>query len=149
MEEKDLTGHLERLIGPLLDREGIELVELELAGSKRRRILRIYVDRPGGITVDECARANRIIGEVLDIEDPIEGSYTLEVSSPGLDRDLKSDRDFHRSTGRKVRVILSSGVTHTGILRALLGDSILLDVAGETRRLERDAIARTHLEVEF
>ena len=149
MEDAEVIGHLEGLIHPLLEMEGAELVEIVLGGGRRRRMLRVFVDRPGGITVDECARLNRLIGGALDIEDLIEGSYVLEVSSPGLDRVLKTDRDFARSAGRKVRVILSSGVTHIGVLRGALGEAILLEVAGEVVKLDRQLIAKANLEVEF
>lgn len=149
MDDAELLERIEQVIRPLLESEAFELVELNLGGGRRRRRLRIFVDRPGGITVDECARLNRMIGYALEAEDPIEGSYVLEVSSPGLDRLLKTERDFARSTGRKVRVILSSGVVHVGVLKACLEDAILLDVSGESLKLDRGAIAKTNLEVEF
>ncbi len=149
MVDAEVIGRLEGLIRPLLEMEGAELVEIVLGGGRRRRMLRLFVDRPGGITVDECARLNRLIGGALDIEDPIEGAYVLEVSSPGLDRALKTDRDFARSAGRKVRVILSNGATHVGVLRGALGEAILLEVAGEVMKLDRERIAKANLEVEF
>ncbi|MSS70788.1 MAG: ribosome maturation factor RimP [Candidatus Latescibacteria bacterium] len=149
MDDAELLVRIEQVIRPLLESEAFELVELNLGGSRRRRRLCVFADRPGGITLDECARLNRMIGGALEAEDPIEGSYVLEVSSPGLDRLLKTERDFARSTGRKVRVILSSGAVHVGILKACFEEAILLDVSGTSLKLERGAIAKANLEVEF
>lgn len=149
MEDVAVIGRLEGIIRPLLEGEGAELVEITLGGGRRRRFLRVYVDRPGGITIDECARLNRLIGGTLDIEDPIDGSYLLEVSSPGLDRLLKTDRDFNRHAGQKIRVILTSGVTHIGLLRGTLGGTVLLEVNGSPVHLPQDQIAKANLEVEF
>lgn len=149
MADTEVIAQLEGIVGPLLEREGAELVELALGGGRRRRALRVYVDRPGGITIDECARLNRLIGELLEAEDPIEGSYVLEVSSPGLDRALKTDRDFGRSVGQKVRVILSTGAVHVGLLRGVPGDTVLLEMGGKTVSFDRHTIARANLDVDF
>lgn len=149
MDEAEIIGRLEKIIRAVAESEGADLVELTLSGGRRRRMLRVFVDRPGGITVDECARLNRLIGAVLDVEDLIDGPYVLEVSSPGLDRPLKTDRDFERSTGCKVRVILATGATHTGVLRGVVGDTVVLEVAEETLALDRHSIAKANLEIEF
>lgn len=149
MDDAEIVERIEQVIRPLLESEAVELVDLNLGGSRRRRLLRVFVDRLGGITLDDCARLNRMIGNALDVEDPIEGSYVLEVSSPGLDRLLKTERDYARSTGRKVRVILLSGATYVGILKACFEDSIVLDVSGEALKLHLGSIAKANLEVEF
>lgn len=149
MADAEVIERLEGIIRPLLEREGAELVDITLGGGKRRRALRIYADRPGGITIDECARLNRLIGGMLDAEDPLEGSYVLEVSSPGLDRVLKTDRDFGRSVGQKIRIILSTGAVHVGILRGAAGDTILLEVGGKAVSFDRKSIAKANLEVDF
>ncbi len=149
MDDAEVVERIERVICPLLESEEVELVDLNLGGNQRRRTLRVFVDRPGRITLDECARLNRMIGNILDLEDPIEGSYILEVSSPGLDRPLKREKDYLRSLGKKVKIILSTGVLHTGFLKACDQRSISLDVGGEILTLERGSIAKAKLEVEF
>lgn len=149
MDDAEVLERLEQVIRPLLESEHFELVELSLGGGRRRRRLCVFADRPGGITVDECARLNRMIGHALDAEDPIEGSYVLEVSSPGLDRLLKTERDFARSTGQKVRVILATGAVHVGVLKACSEGTVVLDISGEPLSLDRSAIAKANLEVEF
>ena len=80
MDDAEVVERIERVICPLLESEEVELVDINLGGNQRRRTLRVFVDRPGRITLDECARLNRMIGNILEIEDPIEGSYILEVS---------------------------------------------------------------------
>lgn len=87
--------------------EGIEIVDVELLGGGRSRVLRIYIDRPGGITHEHCELISRQVGTILDVEDVVPGgSYNLEVSSPGLERKLSKPEDFQRFAGRKARVTL-------------------------------------------
>ena len=95
---------LEERIKPLVEEEDLELVELDFFAGGSRSILRIYIDRAGGVTVDQCARLNRKIGDYLEMEDLIPHRYMLEVSSPGLDRPLTKGVDFKRKIGERVRV---------------------------------------------
>jgi ribosome maturation factor RimP len=85
---------------------GIEIVEVELKGSGRSHLLRIYIDRPEGVTHADCELVSRGVGAVLDQEDPIPGSYELEVSSPGVERKLSKWQDWLRFAGKKVKVVL-------------------------------------------
>ncbi len=95
---------LEERIKPLVEEEDLELVELDFFEGGSRSVLRIYIDRAGGVTVDQCARLNRKIGDYLEMEDLIPHRYILEVSSPGLDRPLTKGVDFKRKIGERVRV---------------------------------------------
>lgn len=97
-------------IKPLVERENSELVDLEFSGGGSASVLRVYVDRSPGITLDQCADLSRKIGDLLDMEDLIPGRYRLEVSSPGLDRPLVSGADFRRKIGEKVRVFLKESL---------------------------------------
>jgi ribosome maturation factor RimP len=83
---------------------GLEVVEVELKGGGKARTLRIYLDKPGGVTLDDCATVSREVGTILDVEDVITGQYTLEVSSPGLDRKLLKAADYERFTGSLVKL---------------------------------------------
>ena len=83
---------------------GFELVEVELGGGRQHQTLRVYIDGPHGITVDNCADVSRQLSAVLDVEDPIPGTYTLEVSSPGIDRPLTRPKDYSRWAGHLARV---------------------------------------------
>ena len=89
---------------------GLEIVEVELKGSGRSHLLRIYIDRPEGVTHADCELVSREIGAILDEEDPIPGTYELEVSSPGVERSLGKWQHWERFTGRKVKVVLKDPV---------------------------------------
>ncbi len=101
-----ITESLREKIKPLVEEEGLELVDLNFYQSGSRSILRIYVDKAGGVTIDQCANLNRKIGDYLEMENLIPHRYLLEVSSPGLDRPLLRDADFKRKIGEKVKVSL-------------------------------------------
>jgi ribosome maturation factor RimP len=105
--EQKIT-ELKGIIEPLLSDSGYELVEIQLMGSGKRAILRVFMDSEDGITVDDCAKMSEEISVHLDVEDPIQRSYVLEVSSPGLDRPLTQERHYRRSIGRKVHVIMNA-----------------------------------------
>jgi len=93
------------------DPEGIEIVEAELLGAGRSRVLRIVIDRPQGVTHADCEFISHQVGTILDVEDVIPGdSYTLEVSSPGLERKLRKEKDFERFVGQKAKVVLREPV---------------------------------------
>ena len=101
-----ITGIAERVAMPA----GIEIVEVQLKGSGRNQLLRIYIDKPEGVTHGDCELISREVGAVLDAEDPIAGSYELEVSSPGVERKLSKWAEWERFSGKKVKVILKQPV---------------------------------------
>jgi ribosome maturation factor RimP len=84
---------------------GLELVEVEFRGGGKSRMLRIFIDKPGGVTHEDCAHLSREVSTILDVEDVVPGSYLLEVSSPGLDRKLSRPADFERFTGSRVKIM--------------------------------------------
>jgi len=110
-----LEQRVRSLIEPILQREGVDLVDLEIKGHVGNQVVKIFVDEVGGISLDRCVRLSREIGDVLDIEDPIPGRYRLEVSSPGVHRPLRTVRDFERNVGRGVRVDYEQGGTRVRI----------------------------------
>lgn len=99
---------LKQRLLPLIEEKDLELVELDLVGKPPHYILRIFVDKVGGVNVEECAGLSRSLSDYLDTEDLIQGRYTLEVSSPGLERPLLSLDDFRRKIGEEVKVELKS-----------------------------------------
>jgi len=112
-------------------RSGVDLVEKDLFGVGNRKILRIFIDKDGGVSVENCASTSRYLSEELDKEENanlIDGSYTIEVSSPGLDRPLKTKRDFERNLGRRLR-ITQNGKLIKGVLKSVNGVSIVLETA--------------------
>jgi ribosome maturation factor RimP len=110
-------------------RTGVDLIEKDLFSVGRRKILRIFIDKSGGVNVEDCASASRYLSEELDKETNaglIEGAYTIEVSSPGLDRPLKTKRDFERNLGKMLR-ITKDGKIIKGILKSVSESSIILE----------------------
>ena len=111
-----------RLIEPVLDEMGFELVDTEYLSEHGRWVLRIYADGEGGITLDDCARVSREIGDLIEVKDIFQHEYVLEVSSPGLNRPLKKEKDFQRAVGKKIKVKMVDPVkdrkNFTGYLKA-------------------------------
>ena len=95
---------VERLVLPILREEGMELVDIEYKMGKGRGILRLYIDKPGGVKIDDCERVSKKIEPILDMSDLVRGHYFMEVSSPGLNRPLKKEADFNRFMGRLIKV---------------------------------------------
>jgi ribosome maturation factor RimP len=104
----EIKEELKQRLLPLIEQEDLELVELDLVGKPPHYILRIFVDKAGGVNVEECADLSRRLSDYLDTEDLIQGRYTLEVSSPGLERPLLSLDDFRRKIGEQVKIELKS-----------------------------------------
>jgi len=130
---------LKEKIGSLVEEDGLEIVDLKFFERGPASVLRIYVDKAGGVTVDQCANLSRRIGDFLEIEDLIPSRYTLEVSSPGLDRPLFSGADFKRKIGERVRVFLKEEVSGKmellGKIKNLEGENLLLLVESKASGL--------------
>jgi len=110
MAESKIEKLVTQIAFPIAEKLGYELVEVEYVKEGANFYLRIYIDRDGGVTIDDCERMNNEIEPLLDKEDPIPGAYYLEISSPGLDRPLKSDRDFEKYKGQIVEVNLYEAI---------------------------------------
>jgi ribosome maturation factor RimP len=115
---------LQRFVKPILQSLGFELIDLEYFGHGSKGILRVFIEKEGGITLEDCAKASRYISHALDVEDPIAHSYHLEVSSPGLDRPLKKLEEFDRFQGRKVKIKLHQPKGGQKVLRGELKDRL-------------------------
>lgn len=100
-ELKELISNYAREVG---EQEGVELVEVEINPGGKGLIVRVFIDKENGVTIKDCENFSRSLEAILDVEDPIKTSYTLEVSSPGLDRPLKDKRDFQKNIGRVVKI---------------------------------------------
>ncbi len=105
-----ITDQITMLVEPALEEMGFELIDVEYFGPGGRRVLRVYMDRPGGVSLDDCARVSREIGVLIDVKDLIPERYVLEVSSPGLNRRLKREKDFAWAMGKKVKVRMKTPV---------------------------------------
>lgn len=133
---------------------GLELVHAEVAGPVGKPIVRIFIDKPGGVTHEDCSEVSLYLGTILDVEDFIHSSYTLEVSSPGLDRGLYKKGDFERFAGSLARVKTRNPIdgqrNFRGRLIGVDGNDVLFDDRTSGRvRVPLDAIAKANLEIDF
>ena len=147
-------ARVEAWITPVLEQHQFELVDGEYVREVGVWYLRCYIDKEGGITVDDCEVISRLLGEWLDKEDFIEDSYILEVSSPGLGRPLKKEKDFARSIGKDVEIRLYKAIDKqkefTGTLTSYDADSVTLTMEdGSERTFEKSGIALIRLAFDF
>jgi ribosome maturation factor RimP len=148
---------LMRLLEPPIEALGYELVEIEFAREGRGGVLRIFIDRPasdsvGAITVDDCARVSHAVSEILEVNDPIKGHYTLEVSSPGFDRILRTRAHFERFVGERIfaelKLPMDGRRRFAGVLKSVLDDTIVVEVDGKAHSLPLDRIQKARLRPE-
>jgi ribosome maturation factor RimP len=162
VSQETIPERVRGLLLPILDDLNLELVEIEFRREGRNWSLRVFIDKPGGITLDDCAEVSHQLGAVLDVEEIIETSYRLEVSSPGLDRPLKTDRDFERFQGKMIKVktwemLDPDGRGHlrktfTGELLGLENGRVRIrqtDKKGGVVELPLEGIAKANLELDF
>ncbi len=148
---------IEEQVAPLAarvaQRVGCDLAYVRYLFEGSNWILRVVIDRDGGVNVEHCAKVSRQLSALLDVEDFIEAAYTLEVSSPGLDKELLVAADFKKYAGQHVRIQTVVGpegsATLRGKLRGLHGGNVVLDVGGDRIELPRSSIAEARLEVEI
>jgi len=149
-----LEENLQNQLSAVVADEGLELLATEVAGSGAKTVLRLVVDGPDGVTLDQCSAVSRQASAMLDVEDPISHGYTLEVSSPGLDRKLYSKKDYDRFADEQVKIKMRPSYREqrvlSGRLVGLLGDEIhlLLD-SGEQIRLPYGEVFEARLEVDW
>lgn len=144
MATAEIDGLIDRItdLGERATRgTGIEIAGVEMRGGGKARLLRIYIDKPGGVTHGDCELVSELLGRLLDEEDAVPGdSYTLEVSSPGVERSLSKPRDFERVLGQKIRLVLREAIN--GQTRF---EGKLAQFANETLELELAAGERLHI----
>ncbi|MEK7871425.1 MAG: ribosome maturation factor RimP [Nitrospirota bacterium] len=139
---------------PIVDSLGYELIDVEYLAGGNRAKLRLFIDKEGGVTLDDCEKASRYVGYALDVEDPMSTSYVLEVSSPGLDRPLKKPSDYERYKGRlvkiKTKVPVNDQMLFIGRLSGIINEKVEIKVDGKKDlSISLDDISLARLEVEF
>jgi ribosome maturation factor RimP len=162
VSQETTSERVQSLLLPILDDLALELVDIEFKREGRDWFLRIFIDKPEGVTLDDCAEVSRQLGTVLEVEEVIETSYRLEVSSPGLDRPLKTARDFERFKGRQAKIKTREMMdpdgrghlrkTFTGELLGLEEGRVRVrqtDKKGGVVELPLEGIAKANLEFDF
>lgn len=144
----------EEILQPIVDANGFELVDVEYVKEGGTWYLRAYIDKPGGITVDDCELVSRAANDILDEKDFVEDSYVFEVSSPGLGRPLKKEKDFVRSIGEEVEIRTFRPINRqkefVGILNAYDKEAVTIELEdGEIMQISRSDIALIRLAFDF
>ena len=148
MQDEELDGRIEEVVQPVLHDHGLELVDLEWRPHRPRAALRIFVDRRGGVGIGDCERVSRELGDLLDVSGLIGQPYDLEVSSPGLDRQLRTEREYRWAVGRLVRCWLAGGEEVRGRLAEVGDHRLTLERGGERVEVSRAEITKARLDAE-
>ena len=153
MGKAPVTQSVTELIESGLLADGLELVDVEFKKEGKNWILRIYIDREGGVTIADCQKVSRLAGDLIEVEEVIEPVYTLEVSSPGLNRVLKKEKDFLKYSGKKIYVQCHAPMDgrkkFTGILTGFIDQSIHLEMDGQHYTIPLNLVAKANLVIEI
>lgn len=148
MTRKDLLKICDSL-APFVAKEGCELIDADLVFESCRKILRLYIDRPGGVGLHDCERVSHAVEDVLEVEQVVPGSYRLEVSSPGLNRPLRKPEHFQAAVGRRVHVVTCEKIggrrNFRGILKRVENNSVVLAADQDDFNIAFFQIFRAHL----
>ena len=149
-----LREKLITLLEPTIEAMGYELVELEARSNPKNGLVRLYIDKPGGIGLDDCEQVSHQVSGVLDVEDPMPGEYNLEVSSPGLDRPLRTAKHFADAIGQRVKLELDTPLADrrwrfTGKLASVADGRVTVDADGEAVTLDIAALRRARIVPEY
>jgi len=154
--KEEILERVRQLAAPLAAQEGLELLDVEIGGGHGRQTLRLFIDKPGGVSLDDCSSVSRALSTALDVEDPIQGSYDLEVSSPGLDRPLRTAEHFQKFSGSKVRVKTFGPMpecenrkTFVGTLQGYEDGAVVVDVDGKVFRVPHAQVSKANVEPVF
>ncbi len=144
VKHEEYEKRTEKLLEPVMEANNFELVDVEYVKEAGNWYLRAYIDKEGGITLDDCEMVNRTLSDIMDREDFIEDSYILEVSSPGLGRQLKKEKDFRRSIGSDVDIKV------TGMLKAFTDKTVTIETDfSEDYEIPRAEISTVRLAIDF
>jgi ribosome maturation factor RimP len=147
--ELEVAERVEALARPVISSMGLELVEVVYHGGPSRGILRLTIDKPTGVGLEDCAEVTRVIGTQLDVEDVVPSAYTLEVSSPGLDRRLRRPEEYRKYEGRLAKV-KTAGQVWVGRLGGVAQEEIVVRLdTGEERHIPLRDVVETRLMVEM
>ncbi|ARU62501.1 ribosome maturation factor RimP [Tumebacillus avium] len=153
MTKRKVTEIVEELATPIVEGEGLELVDVEYKKEGANWFLRVFIDKPEGVDIDDCGRVSEKLSDMLDEVDPIPTSYFLEVSSPGAERPLKKPADYERAVGKHVYITTYEPIdgqkTFEGVLEAYDGENLTVKEAKAAKTLNLEAVASARLAVAF
>jgi ribosome maturation factor RimP len=148
-----ITAKIEEIAQRVAGSEGLEVVEVEVKGGGNHRLVRISIDKPAGVSHADCELVSQQVGAILDVEDVVPGHYTLEISSPGLERKLLKPRDYERFQGKKAKVTLRAPVENLrhweGTLAGYADGVIQLDANGRQIRIPLEQVEKANLKFEW
>ena len=151
---EDIASKIEEIARRVAGSEGLEVVEVEVKGGGNNRLVRIAIDKPEGVTHGDCEVMSQQVGTILDVEDVVPGRYTLEVSSPGVERKLIKPQDYERFQGKKAKITLRDAVegrrNWEGTLAGVAGDAVMVETEpGKTREFPLNQIQKANLKFEW
>jgi ribosome maturation factor RimP len=154
MSRQSTVARIEEIADRVGEAENVEIVDVELKGAGRNQLLRVYIDKPGGVTHGDCERVSNAVGAILDEEDVVPGEYTLEVSSPGVERKLKKLADYARFTGQPAKLVVREAEGKNKFIEGMLagteGADVLIEPPnGERLRVPFASIDRANLKFEW
>lgn len=153
MGKGSVTESIEELVTPIVTENRLELVDVEYKKEGKNWFLRIFIDKEGGITVEDCTQVSRQIEDLIEVEEVVPSSYILEVSSPGLDRPLKKEEDFLRYKGKQAHVTTYTPIhqqkNFKGTIRDFQEDILILEIDHQPVEIPMSQIAKARLEIEI
>lgn len=154
MKRTEIVTQVEELLQPIANRMRLETVDVQIHGEAERTVLRVLMDRPdGGITVEECAKVSEALSRALDLYDLFPHTYTLEVSSPGLDRPVRTDAEYRRFAGRRAEVMTAEPLggqrRFRGVILGVVGDALVLQVDERQVQVPKAQILQAKLVVDM
>ncbi|WIV10898.1 ribosome maturation factor RimP [Proteiniborus sp. MB09-C3] len=154
MKKNALESMITEIVAPILMEYNVQLVDVEYVKEGPNLYLRVFIDKPGGVTIDDCQKVSEELSTLLDEKDPIQDNYFLEVSSPGLDRPLKNNKDLERSIGKDIEISLYKQINgkkkYTGKFVEFDDNNIVIsDEKEENMQISRDIIAKINLAIKF
>jgi len=154
MQNNEIVSKIERLIDTILTEKSFELVDLEYKSEGKGKIVRVFIDKQGGVNMDDCSAVSRELSILLDVHDIIPSSYNLEISSPGLTRQLKKPADFGKNIGKKLKLKLINPVKKQYVLRNVnlvdfVDNTINIEYEGNNYDIPLSSIVKANLELDF
>lgn len=151
--ERETERIVSEILDPIVTSQGMELIDVEYKREARGWVVRIYIDKEGGVSLDDCVSVSNEVGTVLDVEDLFQSPYTLEISSPGLNRVLKKEEDFERFKDKLVRIRTREAIgqrkNFRGRLLGCVNRLVHIEVGKQVFRIALSNVARANLEIEL